>query len=79
MYSPANRVFIFSKCGGGGTLLIMCTQCTLQLPETNTFYMQCILVVIIIKAMIKEKDNYKVMFYFLSPNFLLLFILKIAL
>ncbi len=29
--------------------------------------------------MIKENDNYKVMFYFLSPNVLLLFILKIAL
>ncbi len=52
---------------------------TLQLPETNTFYTQRILGVIIIIAMIKEKDNYKVMFYFLSPNVLLLFILKIAL
>ncbi len=79
MYSPANRVFLFSKCGGGGTILIMCTQCTLQLTETSTFYMQHILGVIIIIAMIKEKDNYKVMFYFLSPNVLLLFILKIAL
>ncbi len=29
--------------------------------------------------MIEENDNYKVMFYFLSPNVLLLFILKIAL
>jgi hypothetical protein len=28
--------------------------------------------------MIKENDNYKVVFYFLSPNVLLLFILKIA-
>ncbi len=73
MYSPANRVFLFSKCGGDGTLLIMCTQCT------HTFYTQRILGVIIIIAMIKENDNYKVMFYFLSPNVLLLFILKIAL
>ncbi len=80
MYSPANRVFLFSECGGGGIILIMCTQCThLQLTETNTFYTQCILGVIIIIAMIKENDNYKVMFYFLSPNVLLLFILKIAL
>ncbi len=80
MYSPANRVFLFSECGGGGTLLITCTQCThLQLTETNTFYTQRILGVTIIIAMIKENDNYKVMFYFLSPNVLLLFILKIAL
>ncbi len=28
--------------------------------------------------MIEENDNYKVMFYFLSPNILLLFIFKIA-
>ncbi len=48
MYSPANRVFSFSKCGGGGTILIACTPCTLQLPETNTFYMQCTLGVITI-------------------------------
>ncbi len=41
--------------------------------------MQRIFGVIIIIAMIKENDNYKVMFYFLSPNVLLLFILKIAL
>ncbi len=82
MYSPANRVFLFSKCGRGGPILIMCTQCTqstLQLTETNTFYTQRILGVIIIIAMIKENDNYKVMFYFLSHNVLLLFILKIAL
>ncbi len=39
MYSPANRVFAFSKCSGCGTILIMCTQCT----QFNTFYMQCIL------------------------------------
>ncbi len=28
--------------------------------------------------MIEENDNYKVMFYFLSPNVLLLFVFKIA-
>ncbi len=53
----------------------MCTQCSLQLPETNTLYMQCILGVIII-IWLKNNDNYKVMFYFLSPNVLLLFVFK---
>ncbi len=53
----------------------MCTQCTLQLPETNTFYMQCILGVIII-IWLKKMTNMK-LFYFLSPNVLLLFVFKI--
>ncbi len=53
----------------------MCTQCTLQLPETNTFYMQCILGVIII-IWLKKMTNIK-LFYFLSPNVLLLFVFKI--
>ncbi len=48
MYSPANRFFSFSKCSRGGTILIMCTQCILQLHETQTFYMQYILGVLII-------------------------------
>ncbi len=64
MYSPANRVFSFSKCDGGGTILIMCTQCTLQLPKTNTFYMQCILGVIII-IWLKKMTILK-LFYFLT-------------
>jgi Ca2+/Na+ antiporter len=46
---------------------------------SQTFYIQHILGAIKIKAMIKENDDYKVVFYFLSPNVLLLFILKIAL
>ncbi len=33
MYIPANRGFSFLKCSGGGTILIMCTQCT----PFNTF------------------------------------------
>ncbi len=69
MYSPANRGFPFPEV----EVLIMCTQCSLQLPETNTLYMQCILGVIII-IWLKNNDNYKVMFYFLSPNVLLLFV-----
>ncbi len=75
MYSPANRVFSFSKCGVGGTILIMGTQCTLQLAETNTFYMQRILGV----NCTIEENNCKVIIYFLSPNVLLLFLFKIAL
>ncbi len=55
----------------------MCTQCTLQLPETNTFYMQCILGVIIIIWL--KKITIIKLFYFLSPNVLLLFVFKIAL
>ncbi len=52
MYSP------------GGIILIMCTQCTHpSTAETNTFYTQCILGVIIIIAMIKENDNYKVVLF----------------
>ncbi len=74
MYIPANRVFSFSKCsgGGGGTILIMCTQCTLQ-HFIHAMYFRCYN-----NYMIEENDNYKVMFYFLSPNVLLLFIFKIA-
>ncbi len=70
MYSPANRVFSFSKCSGGGSILIMCTQCT----PFNTFYMQCILGVIII-IWLKKMTIIK-LFYFLSPNVLLLCFLK---
>ncbi len=44
-YSPANYTKLYTS--RGGSILIMSTQCTLQLPETNTFYMQCILGVII--------------------------------
>ncbi len=66
MYSPANRVFSFSKWGGGGSILIMCTQCALQLPETNTFYMQCILgVIILIIIWLKKMTIIKLCFFFL--------------
>ncbi len=53
-------------------MLIMCTQCTLQLPETNflhAMYFSCYN-----NYVIEENDNYKVMLYFLSPNVLLLFV-----
>ncbi len=40
MYSPANRIFPFSKWGGGGTILIMCTQCTLQ-HFLHAMYFRC--------------------------------------
>ncbi len=47
--------------------------------SAQTFYMEHILGVVIIIPMIKENDNVNVVFYFLSPNILLLFIIKIAL
>ncbi len=79
MHSPANRVFPFSKCGGGGPILIMCTQCTHPSTDWNKHfvhatYFRCYNNY----SYDKENDNYKVMFI-LSPNVLLLFILKIAL
>ncbi len=76
MYVRANRVFPFSKCsgGGGGTILIMCTQCTLQ-HFIHAMYFRCYN-----NYIIEENDNYKVMFSsnFPSPNVLLLFVFKIA-
>ncbi len=47
--------------------------------SAHTFYTQHIAGVIIIIAIIKENYKYKAVFYFLSPNVVLLFILKIAL
>ncbi len=53
MYSTAKRVFNFSE---------VVPECTFQLPETNTFYMQCILGVIII-VWLKKMTK---LFYFLN-------------
>ncbi len=75
MYCPANRLFSFSKCNGGGTILIMCTQCTLK-HFLHAMYF--VLFLCYNNYMIEENDNYKVMFYFLSPNVLLLFVFKIV-
>ncbi len=63
IYIPANRFFSLSKRSGGVTILIMCTQCTLQLPETNTFDTQCILAVIII-IWLKKRTIIKLCFIF---------------
>ncbi len=71
MYSPANRVFSFSKCSGGATIRIMCTQRTLQ-HFLHAMYFRCYN-----NDMIEENDNYEVVFYFLSPNVLLLFVVLI--
>ncbi len=72
MYSPANRVFSFSKWGGG-TILIMCTQ---NLPF-NTFYMQCILGVIII-ILLKKMTIIKLCFIFSHLMFYCYLFFKIA-
>ncbi len=72
IYSPANRVFPFSKCGGGGTILIMCTQYIFQ-HFLHAMYFRCYN-----NYMFEENDNNKVMFYFLSPNVLFVFVFKVA-
>ncbi len=70
MYSPANRVFSFSKSSSsaGGIILIMCTQCTLQ-HFLHAMYFRCYN-----NYMIEENDK---LFYFLSPN-ILLFVFEIC-
>ncbi len=50
----------------------MCTQCTIQ-HFLHAMYFRCYNI-----YMIEENDNFKVMFYFLSPNGVLLFFFRIA-
>ncbi len=65
--------FFLSQNAGGGTILIMCTQCTLQ-HFIHAMYFRCYN-----NYMIEENDNYKVISSNLpSPNVLLLFVFKIA-
>ncbi len=54
----------------------MCTQCTLQLPETNTFYKQCILGVIII-IWLKKMTVIKLCFIFYHLMFYCYLFLKL--
>ncbi len=73
MYSPAKQGFFLSQNAAEvGTILIMCTQSTIQHVLHAMYFKYCN------NYMIEENDNYKVMFYFLSPNVLLLFVFKIA-
>ncbi len=72
MYSPANRVFPFSKCGGGGTILIAHTLHNVPFNWLKQTLFTCNYN----NYMIEEND--KLMFYFLSPNVVLLFVFKIA-
>ncbi len=68
MYSPANRVFLSQNAAE----VVPSWSCAHNV-QFNTFYIKYYN-----NYMIEENDNYKVMFYFLSPNVLLLFVFKIA-
>ncbi len=68
MYSPANRVFLSLRRNHPDHVHTMYLQHFL-----HAMYFRCYN-----NYMIEENDNYKVMFYFLSPNVLLLFVIKIA-
>ncbi len=69
MYSPANRVFLSLRQNHPDHVL---TMYPIQ-HFLHAMYFRCYN-----NDMIKENDNYKVMFYILSPNVLLLFVFKIA-
>ncbi len=75
MYSPANRVFPFSEAK-----VVHPEHVHTIYPSTawnkhflHTMYFRCYN-----NYMIEENDNSKEIFYFLSPNVLLLFVFKIA-
>ncbi len=70
MYSPANKGFSF--LWGGSHPDHVHTMYTIQ-HFLRAMYLRCYN-----NYMIEENYNYKVMFYFLSPNILLSFVFKIA-
>ncbi len=40
MYSPANRVFSFSKCSAGGTIMIMCTKLYIMCTWSGWYHLR---------------------------------------